>query len=533
MSEAEALYRVVIASLGPLKTPAAIHSNHGAALLALDKVEAAEAAWEQALVADPKHAESHLNLAISLQSDSLLSPTRLALSQAHAEACLELRPGYAKAHHSLANTLQALGNLQGAQQHWELAELASSATGGSGGSKAQTPTASRAPFLSRPPAFAPKTVGEEASLNGLRITALSLPESLPESEGAGTDNCKGENASSVPLVLQVDGLLTAEECAHIRALASRKLQPSYAVGGTQEEEEEDEDEDGGGGGGVVRSGGKKVSSARTSNQAWLPMASDSVLTKLRVKVAELLGVSIQDLLPRTEDLQVVRYRSGERFGLHHDSAASFQRRALTILIYLNNMEGNPENPVASRGSEPAAATRGDCSDATVATCPPTLSTAGGETWFPFVPRFAPSPSSAPSAVARGAEAMDEVDPGCLAEALQDGSVNPRRCHLAGAGVSATAGSGFSTQQAQPRARLEGALAYARALGEPPPKSRRPLSGGDDENDVWGLRVTPHEGRAVLFYNLDSCGDVDHTAIHAALPVRYGEKWVANLWIADR
>ena len=38
--------------------------------------------------------------------------------------------------------------------------------------------------------------------------------------------------------------------------------------------------------------------------------------------------------------------------------------------------------------------------------------------------------------------------------------------------------------------------------------------------------------AVLFYNLLADGNGDDLAVHAALPVYQGEKWLANFWVWD-
>ena len=37
---------------------------------------------------------------------------------------------------------------------------------------------------------------------------------------------------------------------------------------------------------------------------------------------------------------------------------------------------------------------------------------------------------------------------------------------------------------------------------------------------------------VLFYNVRPDGNTDVDALHAAMPVSDGEKWVANLWVWD-
>lgn len=48
----------------------------------------------------------------------------------------------------------------------------------------------------------------------------------------------------------------------------------------------------------------------------------------------------------------------------------------------------------------------------------------------------------------------------------------------------------------------------------------------------GIKVTPVKGDAVLFYNLLPDGNSDDLALHAALPVWRGEKWLANFWVWD-
>lgn len=48
----------------------------------------------------------------------------------------------------------------------------------------------------------------------------------------------------------------------------------------------------------------------------------------------------------------------------------------------------------------------------------------------------------------------------------------------------------------------------------------------------GFKVSPRKGSAVLFYNLLEDGNGDDLALHAALPVYRGEKWLANFWVWD-
>jgi prolyl 4-hydroxylase len=64
-----------------------------------------------------------------------------------------------------------------------------------------------------------------------------------------------------------------------------------------------------------------------------------------------------------------------------------------------------------------------------------------------------------------------------------------------------------------------------------------LEGGETAFPLWRnaetskqLEVKPEKGKAVLFYNLLPDGNYDELSMHAALPVRKGEKYLANLWV---
>ena len=49
-------------------------------------------------------------------------------------------------------------------------------------------------------------------------------------------------------------------------------------------------------------------------------------------------------------------------------------------------------------------------------------------------------------------------------------------------------------------------------------------------DGYGFKVHPGKCSAVLFYNLLEDGNGDDLALHAALPIHNGEKWLANFWV---
>jgi len=48
----------------------------------------------------------------------------------------------------------------------------------------------------------------------------------------------------------------------------------------------------------------------------------------------------------------------------------------------------------------------------------------------------------------------------------------------------------------------------------------------------GLKVTPREGSAVLWYNMLPDGNGDDSSLHEGMPVGHGEKWGCNLWVWD-
>jgi prolyl 4-hydroxylase len=56
--------------------------------------------------------------------------------------------------------------------------------------------------------------------------------------------------------------------------------------------------------------------------------------------------------------------------------------------------------------------------------------------------------------------------------------------------------------------------------------------GPVQGSAGGFRVVPVKGNAVVFYNLLEDGNGDDLALHAALPVHEGEKWLANFWVWD-
>ena len=65
------------------------------------------------------------------------------------------------------------------------------------------------------------------------------------------------------------------------------------------------------------------------------------------------------------------------------------------------------------------------------------------------------------------------------------------------------------------------------------KNAKTDGGGKEAGEAEeGIRVVPKPGRAVLFYNLDEDNNPDPHAVHSALPVTRGEKFLCNMWLGS-
>lgn len=61
----------------------------------------------------------------------------------------------------------------------------------------------------------------------------------------------------------------------------------------------------------------------------------------------------------------------------------------------------------------------------------------------------------------------------------------------------------------------------------------PAEGGETTFPEAGIAVNPIAGNAVVWPNLLPDGGLDRRVLHAAEPVRSGEKWVAVVWLRER
>jgi prolyl 4-hydroxylase len=103
-----------------------------------------------------------------------------------------------------------------------------------------------------------------------------------------------------------------------------------------------------------------LSEFRTSNFIHLTKGQDSVIRRIETRAAELVGMSNQ----MVEPLQIVRYRDGQYFDVHHDAGTLLDdgsvelvapRRFATVFLYLNSLpkgEGCTSFPKASLNVQP-------------------------------------------------------------------------------------------------------------------------------------------------------------------------------------
>jgi prolyl 4-hydroxylase len=154
-----------------------------------------------------------------------------------------------------------------------------------------------------------------------------------------------ECISERPLIFKATNVMSATECAHIVQRATDKLEKSFVMGGAGAGPAAAAEGEVGVAGetvfssvkGSYNSGGASDGEGemyRSSYNAWLH--ADEVATALQCRFAAATGLPLQLFQQKSEELQVVKYKVGGQFKVHHDSSA-FQPRLLTALLYLNNV----------------------------------------------------------------------------------------------------------------------------------------------------------------------------------------------------
>lgn len=135
---------------------------------------------------------------------------------------------------------------------------------------------------------------------------------------------KVQQVSSKPRAFVYRGFLTEEECNHLISLAKKELKRSAVADNL--------------------SGESKLSEVRTSSGMFIPKAKDAIVNGIEEKIAT------WTFLPKEngEDIQVLRYESGQKYDAHYDyfvdpvNIARGGHRIATVLMYLTDVEKGGE-----------------------------------------------------------------------------------------------------------------------------------------------------------------------------------------------
>lgn len=139
-----------------------------------------------------------------------------------------------------------------------------------------------------------------------------------------------EQISTKPRAYVYHNFLSPEECDHIVALAKPKMKRSTVVG---------------------KGGQSTEDNVRTSYGTFLRRLHDPVVRDVEQRLAIWTHLNIS----HQEDMQILRYGLGQKYGAHYDSLVEDSPRVATVLLYLANTTeegGETAFPAASEWLEP-------------------------------------------------------------------------------------------------------------------------------------------------------------------------------------
>eukprot|EP00873_Tetraselmis_striata_P014068 jgi/Tetstr1/434332/TSEL_023438.t1 len=154
--------------------------------------------------------------------------------------------------------------------------------------------------------------GEEERLIGWK-GETHRPAAVP----SGSSEPWIETVSWEPRAFVFHNFLSEEECDHIVELADPVMERSTVVG----------------------AGGKGVQDGiRTSSGTFIPRKVDDVITSVEERIARYTHIP----LAHQEDIQVLKYEDGQKYGAHYDSLVDGSPRIATVLMYLSDVEEGGE-----------------------------------------------------------------------------------------------------------------------------------------------------------------------------------------------
>lgn len=120
-----------------------------------------------------------------------------------------------------------------------------------------------------------------------------------------------EQISTAPRAYVYHNFLSPEECDHIVAMAKPRMKRSTVVG---------------------KGGQSTEDNIRTSYGTFLRRLADPVITDVEQRLATWTHLNIS----HQEDMQILRYGLGQKYGAHYDSLVEGSPRVATVLLYLAN-----------------------------------------------------------------------------------------------------------------------------------------------------------------------------------------------------
>lgn len=128
-----------------------------------------------------------------------------------------------------------------------------------------------------------------------------------------------------PVVIQLDNVLTHEECDLLIQRAKSRLQPSKVID--------------------ANSGAEKAASGRTSKGMYFAFQEDDLIARIEKRISFLTSYPIEN----GEGLQVLHYEVGDEYKSHFDFFPKNRvddrkggQRVATLLMYLNDVEAGGE-----------------------------------------------------------------------------------------------------------------------------------------------------------------------------------------------
>lgn len=135
-----------------------------------------------------------------------------------------------------------------------------------------------------------------------------------------------QHVSWHPRAFVYHNFLSDEECDHLIKTAAPMMRRSKVV---------------------AKDGGSETHSIRTSYGTFLRRLVDPVVEAIEYRVANWTQIPIE----HQEDIQVLRYENGQKYGAHYDSSKKFESpRMATVLLYLSDVEYGGETAFP-KGSE--------------------------------------------------------------------------------------------------------------------------------------------------------------------------------------